>query len=356
MGPDSVLSNEPVDWSGEINMIALRHRDETSEKALRRKARKWGQGEIKKHLAFGTMLLPGFTFLLLFAYLPMPGIILAFKNFRLAMPPKGFWIQNAFIYSVFVKDPWVGLGNFQFMFSTPDAWMITRNTMSYNLVFIFLGLICSVALAVAINELIQRRMAKVYQTIFFFPFFVSWIVVSYLGYALLSNDFGMVNQILKALGAKPVNWYSAPQAWPFIFVFFNLWKYTGNGSIIYLATIAGLDQELYEAAAIDGASRWQQIRKITIPQLVPIMVLLTILAVGRIFNSDFDMFYSLINNSGELRKVSTVIDVYVYQATVNSGKFGMAAAASLYQSFVGFVLILTTNLIVRRIQPDMALF
>lgn len=327
-----------------------------ADTAQKRRAKKWGKGEVKKHLAFSLMLLPGFLFLFAFSYMPMPGIIMAFKKFKLAMPPKDFWIQNPFIYSVFVKNAWVGLDNFKFMFTTPDALMITRNTVLYNLVFIFLGLFASVALAIAINELIQRRAAKIYQTIFFFPYFISWIVVSYLAFALLSSDYGMVNQILGAFGIAPVQWYSTPAAWPFIFVFFNLWKYTGNGSIIYLATIAGLDQELYEAAAIDGASRWQQVRKITLPQLVPIMVLLSILAVGRIFNSDFDMFYSMVNNSGELRQVSTVIDVYVYNAIINNGQYGLSAAASLYQSLVGFVLILTTNLIVRKVQPDMALF
>jgi putative aldouronate transport system permease protein len=336
-------------------MTALQNKTQQGNRPKKYK-RKWGMGEIKRHLAFGTMLLPGFMFLLMFSYLPMPGIILAFKKFKLIMPPKGYWLQNPFIYSVFVKNEWVGFNNFKFMFTTPDAMNITRNTVCYNLVFIFLGLLASVALAIGINELIQRRIAKVYQTIFFFPFFISWIVVSYLAMALLNSELGVVNQVLKLFGIAPVQWYSTPQAWPFIFVFFNLWKYTGNGSIIYLATIAGLDQEIYEAASIDGASKWQQIKKITIPQLVPIMVLLSILAVGRIFNSDFDMFYSMPNGSGQLRVVANVIDVYVYNALVSNGNYGLAAAAGLYQSVVGFILILTTNLIVRRIEPDMALF
>ncbi len=336
-------------------MTVLQNTVKTAGKPLKRR-RKWGKGEFKKHLAFGTMLLPGFSFLLLFAYLPMPGIIMAFKEFKLAMPPKGFWLQNPFIYGLIYKNPWVAFKNFQFLFTTPDALNITRNTVLYNLVFILLGLFASVALALAINELVHRKAAKLYQTIFFFPYFISWIVVSYLAFALFSTDLGVVNQITKLFGIAPVSWYTTPQAWPFIFVFFNLWKYTGNGSIIYLATIAGLDQEMYEAAAIDGASRFQQIRKITIPQLVPIMVLLSILAVGRIFNSDFDMFFSMPNGSGALRDVSNVIDVYVYNTMTNGGKFGLAAAAGLYQSLVGFILILTTNLIVRRVQPDMALF
>ena len=337
-------------------MAALRNT--TTQLALKpiKRKRKWGKGEIKKHLAFATMLLPGFMFMLMFSYLPMPGIIMAFKKFKLFMPPKGYWLQNPFIYSVFVKDQWVGLSNFNFLFTTPDAFIITRNTVGYNLLFIFLGLFASVGLAIAINELIQRRVAKVYQTIFFFPFFVSWIVVSYLALALLNSEMGVINQVLKLFGVAPVQWYSTPQAWPFIFVFFNLWKYTGNGSIIYLATIAGLDQEIYEAAAIDGANKWQQIKRITIPQLVPIMVLLSILAVGRIFNADFDMFFSMPNGSGQLSEVSNVIDVYVYNALINNGQYGQSSAAGLYQSVVGFILILTTNLIVRKVQPDMALF
>lgn len=316
---------------------------------------KWGSGEVKRHIAFLTMLLPGLAFLLCFSYLPMPAIILAFKRYSLAKPPKDFWIQNKFIYSLFIDNPWVGLNNFKFIFQSPDAWTVVRNTVGYNLVFMSLGLVMSVSLAIIINELNNRIAAKVYHTILFLPYFISWIVVAYLVYAFVSAK-GVFNQIFTSLGMPTVNFYSEPKYWPFIFVFCNMWKYTGNNSIIYLATLSGFDQELYEAAAIDGAGKWQQIRHITLPQLVPTIVLLQILAVGRIFNGDFDMFYSLPNGSGPLKSVSTTLDVYVYNTMKTGAQLGLASAAAFFQSLVGFVLVLTTNLIVRRVSPEMAMF
>lgn len=316
---------------------------------------KWGSGEVKRHIAFLTMLLPGLAFLLCFSYLPMPAIILAFKRYSLAKPPKDYWIQNKFIYSLFIDNPWVGLNNFKFIFQSPDAWTVVRNTVGYNLVFMALGLVMSVGLAIIINELNNRIAAKVYHTILFLPYFISWIVVAYLVYAFVSAK-GVFNQIFTSLGLPTINFYSEPKYWPFIFVFCNMWKYTGNNSIIYLATLSGFDQELYEAAAIDGAGKWQQIRHITLPQLVPTIVLLQILAVGRIFNGDFDMFYSLPNGSGPLKNVSTTLDVYVYNTMKTGAQLGLASAAAFFQSVVGFVLVLTTNLIVRRVSPEMAMF
>ena len=316
---------------------------------------KWGSGEVKRHIAFLTMLLPGLAFLLCFSYLPMPAIILAFKRYSLAKPPKDYWIQNKFIYSLFIDNPWVGLNNFKFIFQSPDAWTVVRNTVGYNLVFMALGLVMSVGLAIIINELNNRIAAKVYHTILFLPYFISWIVVAYLVYAFVSAK-GVFNQIFTSLGLPTINFYSEPKYWPFIFVFCNMWKYTGNNSIIYLATLSGFDQELYEAAALDGAGKWQQIRHITLPQLVPTIVLLQILAVGRIFNGDFDMFYSLPNGSGPLKNVSTTLDVYVYNTMKTGAQLGLASAAAFFQSVVGFVLVLTTNLIVRRVSPEMAMF
>ena len=316
---------------------------------------KWGSGEVKRHIAFLTMLLPGLAFLLCFNYLPMPAIILAFKRYSLAKPPKDYWIQNKFIYSLFIDNPWVGLNNFKFIFQSPDAWTVVRNTVGYNIVFMALGLVLSVGLAIIINELNNRIAAKVYHTILFLPYFISWIVVAYLVYAFVSAK-GVFNQIFTSLGLPTINFYSEPKYWPFIFVFCNMWKYTGNNSIIYLATLSGFDQELYEAAAIDGAGNWQQIRHITLPQLVPTIVLLQILAVGRIFNGDFDMFYSLPNGSGPLKNVSTTLDVYVYNTMKTGAQLGLASAAAFFQSVVGFVLVLTTNLIVRRVSPEMAMF
>ena len=319
------------------------------------KHNKWGSGEVKRHIAFITMLLPGLCFLACFNYLPMPAIILAFKRSSLAKPPKDFWIQNKFIYSLFIDNEWVGFSNFKFMFNTPDAWTVVRNTVGYNLIFMSLGLVLAVGLAIIVNELNNRFAAKLYHTILFLPYFISWIVVAYLVYAFVSAK-GVFNQILVAMGQPTINFYSEAKFWPFIFIFCNIWKYTGNNSIIYLATLSGFDQELYEAAAIDGANKWQQIRHITLPQLVPTIVLLQILAVGRIFNGDFDMFYSLPNGSGPLKNVSTTLDVYVYNTMKTGAQLGLAAAAGFFQSAVGFTLVLTTNLIVRRVSPEMAMF
>ena len=350
------------------------------------KHNKWGSGEIKRHLAFLTMLLPGLVFLFCFSYMPMPALVLAFKRYQLATPPADYWIQNRFIYSLFIDNEWVGFSNFEYIFNTPDAAMVLRNTLGYNIVFMVLGLILSVALAIMVNELRNRILAKVYHTILFMPYFISWIIVAYVVYAFVSAN-GVFNQWLKALGQNTINFYSSPQYWPFIFVFCNIWKYTGNNSIIYLATLTGFDQELYEAAAIDGCNpfstifrvviplsapsiaamglfsfilAWQEfmmsLTNITIPLLTPTIVLLQILAVGRIFNGDFDMFYSLPNGSGPLKNVSTTLDVYVYNTMKSGAQLGLASAAAFFQSIVGFVLVLTTNLIVRKVSPDMAMF
>ena len=312
-------------------------------------------GGRRQQWAFLMMLLPGVAFLICFSYLPMPGIIMAFKNYKLAIPPKDFWIQNRFIYSVFVQNSWVGLSNFRFLTATSDGWMILRNTVGYNVLFMVTGLILSVGLAVVINELRSRRLAKLYHTILFLPYFISWMVCAYALYALISAT-GFFNQIAKSLGSPTINYYTKSQYWPYIFLIANIWKYTGNGSIIYLATLTGLDQDLYEAAAIDGAGKWRQFWQITLPQLMPTIVLLQILAIGRIFNGDFDMFYSLPNGSGILRNVTNTIDVYVYTAMRAGSQLGYAAAGAFFQSSVGFILILVTNMIVRRVEPEMSLF
>jgi len=325
----------------------------------KKKLKKWGTGEKQRVLQYLLMLFPGTLFLFVFNYLPLPGIILAFKKYRLSMPgaDANFFTRNIFINSM-LKSKWIGFDNFKFLFSSDNAIIATRNTVLYNLVFIILGLFLSVVLAIAITELRNRRMAKLYQTIFFLPFFLSWIAVSYLVYALLSTDLGVVNRaILAPMGIDAVRWYTKIDAWPFIIVLANAWKYTGNGSIIYIATITGFDPQLYEAAAIDGASKWQQIVRITIPQLTPIMVMLTILAVGRMFRADFALFFALPNNSGTLKDVTSVLDVYVYNMLQNgSTGLGRPAAAGLYQSFVGFILIFSANALVNKIDTNLALF
>jgi len=303
-----------------------------------------GTGEFKSHMALLAMLIPGLVFLIVFAYLPMPGVLIAFKNFK---------VYGRSLFENFFKSAWAGFDNFGFIFSTPDARTMTINTVLYNLAFIALGLVASVSIAVGITEISNRKTAKVYQTMYFLPYFLSWVVVSYLVYALLNYEYGVINNLLRATGFEPVDWYMEPNYWPVLFVIANLWKYAGNGSIIYTATIVGIDSALYEAAAIDGANRFKQIRHITLPMLKPTIILLNILAMGRIFNADFGLFYLLTRGMGQLRNVSMVIDTFVYGALASGNiTLGRVSAAALYQSVVGFILILATNWIVSRISPD----
>lgn len=312
-------------------------------------------GSAKRQLAYLLMVLPGVLFLLAFSYLPMPGVVLAFKFYQMRVPPDGAFFQNTFLYSMFTSE-WNGLNNFTYLLK--DAPMLIRNTVGYNLLFMVVGLVLQVGLAVIINEMRNRKTAKVYHTIMFMPYFVSWIVVMYALYAMISPS-GFFNQVITAMGGDAIKFYSQKQYWPWIFLIANIWKYTGQGSIIYLATLTGFDEQLYEAGAIDGATKWQQFRFITLPQLMPVIVMLQILAIGRIFNGDFDMFYSLPNGSGTLRQVTSTIDVYVYDMLKKGNlrnSFGYAGAGAFFQSIVGFFLILLTNSIVRRHQPEMALF
>ncbi len=324
-----------------------------TEGRLRKKS--WGYGEVKRHLAFLTMLAPGTIFLLIFSYLPMPALILAFKQYQLTMPPKGSFIQNPFIYSLFIKNPWVGFDNFKFLFTSPDVGIFMRNTIGYNILFMAVGLIFAVTIAIGINELRQRTLAKMYHTVLFMPFFLSWIIITYILYALISSN-GVINKMALGMGFDSVNLYAQTSAWPFIFLIANVWRYAGNSSIIYLATLSGFDQELYEAGAIDGAGKFKQFLHITLPQLIPTIILLQILAVGRIINSDFDMFYSLPNGSGTVREATLTIDVYVYNALTSGARLGLPAAAGLFQSFTGFVLVLLTNGLVRKVNPESAMF
>ncbi|QJD84909.1 ABC transporter permease [Cohnella herbarum] len=293
------------------------------------------------------MVFPGALWFFIFAYLPMPGIILAFKEYRLDL--GGF-------FSGIIKSQWVGLKNFEFLFLADDAYIITRNTVLYNLVFIVLGLILSVSLAIILFQLSQKKLAKLYQTAMFMPYFLSWIIVSYFVFSFLSVDRGVLNQILSAFGAEPIMWYTDASYWPYILVFMNLWKGIGYSSVIYLAAISGIDRTYYEAAMIDGANKWQQTIKITIPLIKPMMIILTILAIGGIFRADFGLFYQVPRESGPLFPVTNVIDTYVFRSMKVVGDFGLATAAGFYQSVVGLVLVLAANWSVKKINEDQALF
>jgi putative aldouronate transport system permease protein len=293
------------------------------------------------------MILPGTIWFLIFAYMPMFGTILAFKDFRIH--PDGFFA------SVF-NSKWVGLKNFEYLFTTNDAYIITRNTILYNLGFIILGLITAVGFAIMLNELVNKRMAKVYQTGMFLPHFLSWVIISYFAFTFLSVDKGTLNHIITFFGGDPISWYSEVKYWPLIIIFVGIWKGVGYNSVIYLAAITGIDKSYYEAAVIDGATKWKQARYITIPLLKPLMIILTILAIGGIFRSDFGLFYQLPKDSGALYPVTNVIDTFVYRGLINMGDIGMSTAAGLYQSLVGLVLILVANYIVRKIEKDHAIF
>lgn len=295
----------------------------------------------KNNVALYVMMLPGLIALVANNYLPMGGILLAFKDYNYT---KGFW-----------GSKWVGMENFKYLFGSDQAMIITRNTLLYNLVFITVSVTIALGLAIALGEIRNQKIAKIYQSIFFLPYFLSWVVVSYLVFSLLSVDMGMINNLLKSVGMAPINWYTEPKFWPWILVTVNTWKWTGYDSIIYLAAIVGIDKTYYEAAAVDGATRWQQIIHITIPSIMPVISILTLLKVGRIFYGDFGLFWNIPKNMGVLYNVTNVIDTYVYRALTQSGDIGMAAASGLYQAVVGLVLILTANKIVKMIDPEQAL-
>ncbi|ANY70174.1 sugar ABC transporter permease [Paenibacillus sp. BIHB 4019] len=303
--------------------------------------------DILRNRAMLLMVLPGALWFLLFSYLPMAGTIISFKQYR--------YSKDGFFASI-MNSKWVGLDNFKFLFSTSDAYIITRNTVLYNAAFIILGLILAVALAIILVELKNRRLSKFFQTAMFMPYFLSWVIVGYFVFSFLSFDKGLMNKTLEWMGMERINWYSEPSKWPFILVLVNLWKGVGYSSVVYLAAIMGIDRSLYEAAMIDGAGKWKQITNITIPLLAPVISIMTLLAVGKIFYADFGLFYQVPRDSGLLYSMTNVIDTYVFRGLKVNGEIGMSTAAGLYQSFVGFLLVLLSNYIVRRKNKDNALF
>ncbi|MEC0371807.1 ABC transporter permease [Paenibacillus chibensis] len=290
------------------------------------------------------LALPTTVWYILFCFLPMFGIIIAFKNFK---------ISGGFLSNVF-NSPWAGFKNFEFLFKSNDAWIIIRNTIGYNIVFIILGIVIPVALALMIGMIHNRRAGKVYQTMMFLPYFLSWVVVSAVGWAFLSFDKGIVNQVLVDMGRDPINWYMEPTYWPYFLIFMNVWKGLGYGMVVYLATITGIDKTYYEAAVIDGASIWQQTRFITLPLMKLVIIMMFILAVGRIFYTDFGLFFQVPRDSNSLFNVTTTIDVLVYKQ-LKSATVGMASAAAFVQSVLGCLMILIANWVVRRIDPDSAM-
>ena len=292
--------------------------------------------------------LPTLIWFIVFSFIPMIGILIAFKDFRI-LPGQGF-------IGSLISSRNVGFENFEFLFKTPDAAIIIRNTLLYNILFIIIGTVIPVILAIAITQLYSKKLAKVCQTAMFLPHFLSWVVVSYFVFSFLSYDKGILNQILSKLGIDSVQWYMENKYWPYIIIFMNTWKGMGYGMVVYLAAITGIDQTYYEAALIDGAKKWEQIKYITIPLIKPIIIIMFIMAVGNIFKSDFGLFYQVPRNSGLLFNTTATIDTYVYKAIEGTGSMAMSSAASFLQSVIGCITIIVANAIVKKIDGENGLF
>ncbi len=289
------------------------------------------------------MAVPALIYLLVNNYLPLYGLQLAFRELDYT---KGIF-----------GGKFVGFQNFKFLFATSDAWVMTRNTILYNLLFIAVSSVLSIGVAILFNEVRNKIAFRIYQTAILIPYIISMVIVSYLVFAFLSSDNGFINNgILKKLGIEGISWYSEPKYWPFILLLVSQWKGIGYSVLLYLANIMGISSEYYEAAEIDGATKWQQIKLITLPLIKPTFMMLLILSIGRIFYSDFGLFYQVPMNAGPLYSATTTIDTYVFRALMKQGNITMSSAAGFYQSLVGFVMVLGANAITRKISKEDALF
>jgi len=308
-----------------------------------------GQGRFRKFLKklhryriYLLMLLPAVIYTLVFAYYPMTGIVLAFKKYTYA---GGIW-----------GSAWNGFENFKFFFQSGQAWMVTRNTVLYNIAFIIVGTVTQIAVAVFLTELKCRKFRTVAQSMMFLPYFISWVIVGVMAFNLLSSDYGFVNRIITALGGEKISFYTKGKYWPVILILFNVWKGVGYGSVMYLAAIMGVDTSIYESEAIDGCNVFQRIFKITIPSIMPTVIILFLMSVGGIFKGNFDMFYNLVGNNGLLYNYTDVIDTLTMRALISSNDFGMSAAIGLYQSVLCFITVMIANKLVSLYDKDYTLF
>lgn len=296
----------------------------------------------KKNMTLTAMALPASVLLFIFSYVPIAGLVIAFKDFRY---DKGF-----------LGSEWVGFKNFEFFFKSNDAWIVLRNTIGLNLLFISVTLVISVAVALMINEIRSRFAIKAIQTIMFFPYFMSWVVVGYLLYAYLHHDYGIINQILNFFGLESIAWYARSVYWPFILTFMYAWKVAGYYSVIYYAGLMGIDNSYYEAASLDGASKWQMVWNVTLPMIRSIIICMVILQIGRIMYADFGLFFQLTRDQGALYATTDVLDTYIFRALRVTGDIGIGSAVGCFQALAGFILIMVSNFVVRKIDSDSALF
>ena len=298
---------------------------------------------LKEYWPLYLMMLPALLYLLINNYIPMAGMVIAFKKLNFA---KGIW-----------ASPWAGLKNFKFLFASKDAWIITRNTLLYNVAFILVNMVVGIAIAILITEVRNTKLKKIYQSAILLPFLMSMVILSYIVYALLSAENGLVNNsILPLFHIDPIQWYQKPKYWPAILIIANCWKGVGYGCLIYIASLIGIDPSFYEAARLDGASKWQQILHVTLPNLRTMIAILFILNVGKIFNADFGLFWNVPMQNGALFSVTQVIDTYIYRVLMNTGNIGQSTAAGLLQNIVGFICIIGANAVVKKIDSDSTLF
>lgn len=294
----------------------------------------------KSNLGLTLIALPTIVYIFIFSYVPLYGLVLPFKDYKFAL---GFW-----------GSPWVGLANFEYLINS-SLLTIVRNTVVMNALFIIINVIVEVTLALLLFEL-GKRASKTYQTLLFLPFFISWIVASYALYGFLDSDLGIVNKLIGVFGVEPILFYNEPKYWPFILVIVHVWKFIGYGTLMYYAALMGIDSEYYEAAKLDGASRFQQAIHVSLPMIRPIIVIMVILSIGSIFYADFGLFYSVPQDNALLYSATDVIDTYVYRALRTLGDFGMASAAGLVQSVCGFILVLLSNYVISKTSNDDKLF
>lgn len=310
---------------------------------------KMKNGKVKKffkklyrYRIFLLMLAPAIIYTLIFSYYPMTGIVLAFKKYTYK---GGIW-----------GSAWNGFENFKFFFQSGQAWTVTRNTVLYNIMFIIVGTFTQVAVAVFLTEISNSRFRKLTQSMMFLPYFISWVIVGVMAFNIFSSDYGFMNRIITFFGGEKITFYTKPQYWPFIILFFNIWKGVGYGSVMYLAAIMGIDTSVYEAAAIDGANVFQRIFRVTIPMIMPTVIILFLMSVGGIFRGNFDMFYNLVGNNGLLFNYTDVIDTLTMRALISSNNFGMASAIGLFQSVLCFITVLIANKLVSLYDKDYTLF
>lgn len=298
--------------------------------------------ELKQRKMLFIMLIPAALYFFIFHYAPMFGIYLAFTRYN--------YIDGIF------GSPFIGLENFKFLYISGALYNITRNTVLYNLAFLLVGNICQIMVAIFISEIPGRLYKKVTQSMMFLPYFVSFVLVGLVVYSVFNYESGFLNASLKAVGLQPVDMYANIGVWKYILVLFYVWKNIGYGSVIYLSAIMGIDSEIYEAARIDGASVFKQIRYVTLPMLKPTFMILFLLQLGNILRGQFELFYQIVGANGTLYNTTDIIDTYVFRALVNTFDIGMGSAVGLYQSLFGFLLIITVNYITKKINPDYALF